>query len=117
MSLPCYTSRASHSSASIGGLFVLAGGLKRVIPDQWLMQAELLENARLVRLAYTFCTIEVAGQNLDAIFEDATVGKLGAVQTAPNQPAAAGQPWVTSIVVTATATQGVSLSEHGCSDA
>jgi hypothetical protein len=98
-------------------MFVLAGGAKRVIPDQWLVQAELLQNSRLLRLSYTFCTIEVAGQNLDPIFEDASVGKLGATQAAPPQGVPAGQPCVTSIIVVAAGIQSASEFEGGHSDA
>ncbi len=117
MSFQCYTPRASLRSASIGGLFILAGGVKRVIPDQWLMQVELLEETCLLRLSYTFCTIEVAGEDLDAIFEDPTVGKLGAIQAAPTEAAPAGQPWVTSIVVVPPATQSLPPSEQEFFDA
>src|SRR5947209_1751666 len=88
MTFQCYIPRAS-----IRGLFVSADGTRRVVPDHWLTQAELLEGTRLLRLSYTFCTIEVVGKCLDPIFEDASIGKLGAIQAAP-----AGQLWVTSIV-------------------
>ncbi|HYK91949.1 MAG TPA: hypothetical protein VE398_24495 [Acidobacteriota bacterium] len=117
MSFQCYSSRASLRSALVGAMFVLAGGAKRVIPDQWLVQAELLENGRLLRLSYTFCTIEVAGQNLDPVFEDASVGKLGAIQAAPPQGVPAGQPCVTSIIVIDAGAQTASEFEEGCSDA
>ncbi len=117
MSFQCYIPRASLRSASIGGLFVLADGVKRVIPDQWLIQAELLHESHLLRLSYTFCTVEVAGQDLDPIFEDATVGKLGAIQAAPRQAAPAGQLWVSSIVVVPPAAQSVSAYEQEFSDA
>ncbi len=117
MSFQCYTPRASLRSASIGGLFILAGGVKRVIPDQWLMQAELLKKTCLLRLSYTFCTIEVAGEDLDAIFEDATVGKLGAIQAAPTEAMPTGQPWVTSIVVIPPAAQSLPPFEQGFFDA
>jgi len=101
MPFQCYTPRASMRSALIGGLFVSADGTRRVLPDHWLTQAELLEGARLLRLSYTFCTIEVAGECLDLIFEDASIGKLGAIQAAPPQAASGGQLWVTSIVAIA----------------
>ena len=76
MPFQCYVSRASLRSASIGGVFI-SGGVSRLIPDHLLTQAELLERGRLVRLSYTFCIIEVTGQSLDPIFEDARIGKLG----------------------------------------
>jgi hypothetical protein len=117
MPFQCYIPRASLRSASIGGVFVTACGLSRLIPDQWLAQAELLERGRLVRLSYTFCTIEVAGQCLDRIFEDAGIGKLGAVQVAPPQEERATGLWVSSIVLsTADAASSVPF-QSGCSNA
>src|SRR6266516_6840921 len=98
MSFQCYTPRASLRSALIGGLFVLADRARRLMPDHWLLQAEILDGDRLLRLSYTCCTIEVAGQLLDPIFEDASIGKLGAIQAAPPQASSGGQLWVTSIV-------------------
>ena len=98
MSFQCYTSRTSLRSALIGGLFISADGTRRLVPDHWLIRADLMEGARLLRLSYTFCTIEVAGQCLDQLFEDASIGKLGAIQAAPNRAAPGGQLWVTSIV-------------------
>jgi hypothetical protein len=117
MSFQCYSSRASLRSASVGGMFVMADGAKRVIPDPWLIQAERLQNGRLLRLSYTFCTVEVAGRGLDTIFEDASIGKLGTIQAAPHQTTAEGQLWVTSIIVVAAGAQSASEFEEGCSDA
>ncbi len=67
MSFQCYTARASLRLALIGGLFIMADGSRRVVPDQWLTQAELLHGGRLLRLTYSFCVIEIAGQQLDPI--------------------------------------------------
>jgi hypothetical protein len=100
-----------------GGLFISADGSQRIVPDHWLTQAELLQGSRLVRLSYTFCTIEVAGQCLDTIFEDASIGKLGAVHAAPPQAAPGGQLWVTSIVVIAPPAPPEAAFEAGRSDA
>ncbi len=74
-------------------------GSRRIVPDHWLVQAELLNGSRLLRLSYSFCTIEVSGQCLDAIFEDAGIGKLGAVHAAASESVRTGQLWVTDIVV------------------
>lgn len=97
--MQCYTPRTSLRSALIGGLFVMTDGSRRMVPDQWLTQAELLQGARLLRLTYSFCTIEIAGQKLDPIFDDAGIGKLGTIQAAPRDAMLGGQPWVTSIIV------------------
>jgi hypothetical protein len=101
MSFQCYTPRALLRSASLGGLFGLADGSRHAIPDHWLAQATLLHAGNLLRLNYTFCTVEIAGQGLDPIFEDASIGKIGAVQVAPPGSAPGGQLWVTSIIVIA----------------
>ncbi len=110
MKVQCYTSRASLRSALIGGLFVLQDGARYLIPDNWLSQAEILRDACLVRLHYSFCIIEIAGRFLEAIFEDAGIGRLGIVQIAPAQMVPAGQLWVTSITVTAPSSQSISTS-------
>jgi len=117
MPFQCYTSRTSLRSASIGGVFITAGGVSRLIPDRWLAQAELLERGRLVRLSYTFCTIEVTGQCLDRIFEDAGIGKLGAVQVAPPEEERGTGLWVSSIVLSASEAALVVPFQDGCSDA
>lgn len=101
MSFQCYTPRTSMRSALTGGLFISADGSRRVIPDHWLVQAELLDGSRLLRLSYSFCTIELSGQRLDPIFEDAGIGKLGAVQVGVYETLPEEQLWVTSIIVIA----------------
>jgi hypothetical protein len=115
MPFQCYIPRASLRSASIGAVFVTPCGVSRLIPDQWLEQAELLERGRLVRLSYTFCTIEVTGQSLDRIFEDAGIGKLGAVQVAPPQEERGTGLWVTSIVLSAADAASLVPFQNGCS--
>src|SRR5205814_8672197 len=106
MSFQCYIPRASLRSALIGGLFVSADGTRRLVPDHWLHQAELLDGERLLRLSYSCCTIEVAGQLLQPIFEDASIGKLGAIHAAPATPAPHGCLWVTSEIGRASCREG-----------
>ena len=117
MSLQCYTPRASLRSTMTGGLFISPNGTRRVIPDHWLVQAELLQGSRLLRLTYSFCIVEVAGQCLDPIFEDAGTSKLGAVQAASSQSAPGDQLRVTSIVITPRTTESASSFERGDFDA
>jgi hypothetical protein len=116
MPFQCYVTRASLRSASIGGVFT-SGGVSRLIPDHLLTQAELLERGRLVRLSYTFCTIEVTGQFLDPIFEDAGIGKLGAIRVAPLQEERSEGLWVTSIVKSSPEVEPLVPFDGGCSDA
>lgn len=99
MSFQCYTPRASMRSALIGGLFISADGTRRIIPDHWLIQVELLHGGHFLRLSYSFCTVEISGQYLDPIFEDAGVGKLGAVLAAASEETSNGHLWVSSIVI------------------
>ncbi len=117
MSFQCYTSRTTLRSTMTGALFVSSDGTRRVIPDHWLNQAELLQGARLLRLSYSFCTIEIAGRDLGPVFEDAGTGKLGMVQTAPPQSVPGEQPWITSIVVIALPQSPFSEFDEGSFDA
>ena len=117
MSFQCYVPRASLRSALIGGLFVSADGTRRLVPDHWLLQAELLEGDRLLRLSYTCCTIEVAGQSLEPIFEDASIGKLGAIHAGSERPAPHGYLWVTSVVAITPAEAHFAAFERECSNA
>ena len=98
MSFQCYTPRASLRATPVGGLFLSSDRTRRIIPDYCLNQAELLNGSRLLRISYSFCAVEVAGQGLEPIFEDASIGKLGQVSVAPRGAAPDAEPWVTSIV-------------------
>jgi hypothetical protein len=93
----CYLPRFFESSV-IGAVFVTMGGVRRFIPDDFLVEAELSEQGRLLRLTYTCCTVEVAGQRLEVLFEDAIVGRLGTILQAPLASLAPVQPWVSSIL-------------------
>jgi hypothetical protein len=104
-------------SALTGGLFIAADGSQRIIPDHWLVQAELLGGSRLLRLSYSFCAIELSGQHLDPIFEDAAVGKLGAVRAESSEEMPSDQLWVTSIVVVAASEPPFSAFEQESQDA
>jgi hypothetical protein len=93
----CYLPR-SFESTDIGAVFVTAGGDRRFLPDRFLIEAELSEQGRLLRLIYIGCTVEVAGQRLDALFEDAVVNRLGTILQAPPASAPRHQIWVSSII-------------------
>ncbi len=117
MPFPCYTPRAKMHSSPIGGFFISGDGATRVIPDHWLTMAELSEGGRLLRLNYTFCSIEIAGECLDPILEDVGIGKLGTVQVAPPDAVPEGHPWVTSIIVIMSAAPPEVPSEREVLDA
>jgi hypothetical protein len=93
----CYLPRSSQSTA-IGAVFVTAGGVRRFIPDRFLAEAELSEQGRMLRLSYACCTVEVAGQQLEVLLEDAIVGRLGTILQAPQLWVPPQQPWVSSIM-------------------
>jgi hypothetical protein len=97
MSLHCYLPR-SLQHTTIGAVFVTLDGIRHLIPDHWFSRAELCEKGRLLRLIYTFGTIEVAGQGLEVLFEDAASGRLGTVSQAPPAALPDVQPWVSSLV-------------------
>jgi hypothetical protein len=107
----CYLSRSSQSTV-IGAVFVTAGGVRRFIPDHLLAEAELSEQGRLLRLTYTFCTVEVAGQRLQVLFEDAIVGRLGTILQALPAPPPRDQPWVSSIMAIVPAAADSSLDRR-----
>jgi hypothetical protein len=98
MTFQCYLRRSSERAA-IGTVFVTVGGVRRLIPDHWLTEVELSEQGRLLRLIYTGCTVEVAGLRLEALFEDASMGRLGTVTQAPGTSVVRDQPWISSVVV------------------
>jgi len=100
MTFQCYVPRSSQQTA-VGAVFVTLDGVRHLIPDHWLSRAELHEKGRLLRLIYTFGTIEVAGQGLEVLFEDAAAGRLGTVSQAPPAASPRVQPWVSSLVALA----------------
>src|SRR5438445_12214120 len=102
MTFQCYFSRSSQPTA-IGPVFVIADGSGRVIPDHWFVRAELSEKGRLLRLVYNGCTIEVAGQGLEVLFEDATMPQLGTVRQRPPTTVPRSHPWGSRLVVIAPA--------------
>ena len=99
MSFQCYIPRASFRSALAGAMFISPDGSRRVIPDRWLNQAELRRGSRMLRLTYSFCAIEVSGDGLEPIFEDASIGRLGTIQAAPAKEIRDKQLWVTGIAI------------------
>jgi hypothetical protein len=93
MTSQCYLPRSSQKAA-LGAVFVTAVGVRRFLPDHSLVEAELSERGRLLRLIYTCCTVEVAGQRLEVLFEDAIAGRLGTILQAPPASVPRDQPWV-----------------------
>ncbi len=103
MNFKCYTPRAEHRAALIGGLFIRPNNDSCLVPDHCLVKAELLGGSRKLKLTYSYCIVEVAGRCLDAIYEDACVGKLGTVRVATpeqNESAADDELCVASLVIT-----------------
>ena len=100
MTFQCYVPR-SVQHTTVGAVFVTLDGVHQLIPDHWLSRAELHEKGRLLRLIYTFGTIEVAGEGLEVLFEDAVAGRLGIVSRAPPAAVPRVQPWVNSLVALA----------------
>jgi hypothetical protein len=85
MTFQCYVPRSLQHTA-IGAVFVTLDGVRHLIPDHWLSRAELREKGRLLRLIYIFGTIEVAGQGLEVLFEDAAAGTGTTNGCAPSAP-------------------------------
>ena len=117
MSFECYIPCTLLRSAMIGGLFVSADGTRRLVPDHWpLLQAELLDGARLLRLSCSCCTIQVAGHLLEPIFDDAKHRAAGrdlcGASKAPH-----GRLRVTSVVAITPAEAPFAAFERECSNA
>lgn len=100
MTFQCYVPRSLQQTA-VGAVFVTLDGVRHLIPDHWLSRVELHEKGRLLRLIYTFGTIEVAGEGLEVVFEDAAAGRLGTVSQAPPGAVSHVLPWVSSLVALA----------------
>jgi hypothetical protein len=101
MTFQCYIPRSSEHLVT-GAVFVTTAGA-RLIPDRWLAQAELSEHGRLLRLVYTCCTVEVAGQHLETLFEDVRLGQLGTILEGPPMSVPREQLWISSLVAVAPA--------------
>ena len=107
MTFQCYLPRSLQRPV-IGAVFVTVDGTHRLIPDHWLTEVELSEQGRLLRLIYTCGTIEVAGRQLEAVFEDAVNGRLGTILQGPPTLVLWDRPWVSSLVALA---PGAAVSE------
>ena len=101
MSFLCHIPLASLCSALISTLFVSADGARRMVTDHRLLQAELLDGERHLRLSSSCRTIEVAGHYRGLIFEGANLGTQRAVQAAPPHVGLDWQLWETSIIAIA----------------
>jgi hypothetical protein len=115
MSLKCYTPRAEHRAALIGGLFIRPNNDSCLVPDHCLVKAELLSGSRMLKLTYSYCIVEVAGRCLDAIYEDACISKLGTIRVAsPEECESApdNQLCVASLVITPPLETEYSASEQ-----
>ena len=116
----CYTPRTSSASPLIGGIFIGQNGIRRVLPDQWITSAELMEDSKILHIRYTSCVMVINGFRLDGIFDDITNGKLGKVRIAADtEDAKAAEtttgPFVTSIY--SFSQQALEASEQESSDA
>jgi hypothetical protein len=82
---------------------VAADGVRRLIPDHWLAQAELAEHGRLLRLIYGCGTIEVAGQHLETLFSRCRGWQAGNVSEGLAVSVPGDQLWVTTLLAVAPA--------------
>jgi hypothetical protein len=89
-----------QTSNRVGGIFVSANGKSIVIPNRFLAYAKLVETTML-RLHYSFGTVEISGERLGNIFHDVSIGKLGTVTVdAPDsEPESTTAPAITNIVL------------------
>ena len=75
-----YISRPSFCKSADGGVFTFLCGKRRFVLDGCLCFAQISEDARELKLAYSCCVVIVHGQELQTIFEDAMKHQLGEVR-------------------------------------
>jgi hypothetical protein len=76
-------------------------GTRHGVPDRSLTHAGILQRARVPRIMYTFCAIEIFGYYVGLILESASCGTLGAKHAAPERPAPYARRRVASILTIA----------------
>jgi len=76
-------------------------GTRHGVPDRSLTHAEIPQRARVPRILYTFCAIEMFGYYVERILKDARIGKLGAKHVAPERPAPYARRRVAGVVTIA----------------
>jgi hypothetical protein len=75
-----YTSRPSFCKSAGGGVFTFLCGKRRFVLDGCLCFAQISEDARELKLAYSCCVVIIRGLELQTIFEDAMKQQLGEVR-------------------------------------
>src|SRR5687767_6630175 len=76
----CYSSRSAFCKIAAGGVFTLLSGKRRFVLDNWLCFAQLSEDARELKLAFSCCVVILLGQELQPILEDVMKNQLGEVR-------------------------------------
>jgi len=82
-------------------MLTTTNGTRHGVPDRSLTHAEILQRARVPRIMYTFCAIEIFDYCVGLILEDPGIGKLGAKHVAPERPAPYARRRVASVVTIA----------------
>jgi hypothetical protein len=92
-------------------------GTRHGVHDRSLTHPEILQRARVARIMYTFCTIEIFGYYVELILESASSGTLGARHAAPERPAPFTRRRVASLVTIAPPEAPRVPFERGCFNA
>jgi len=83
---------------SIGETIIITDGTRRVLANSYFVNAKLMNESTLLKLYYSYCRVEIAGENLNAIFNDIVAGKMGTISIDENIPQFASIPVITSII-------------------
>jgi hypothetical protein len=76
----CYVPRDGPSA---GAVFVSLDGDRRMIPDSWLLLAELTEDETMLTLHYSARSLSIRGHELRWFFDDAVQGVWRRSASAP----------------------------------
>ncbi len=76
----CYTTRSAFRKQNAGAVFTFLAGQRRWIPDLCVSYAQVSPDASELKLVYSACVVNLYGQHLGSIFEDAMSHQLGEIQ-------------------------------------
>jgi len=69
----------SHTLSHKGETFIFPDGTRRFIHHRYFVQAKLMNDETLLKLYYSFCRVEIAGENLNYILTDLVTDRMGTI--------------------------------------
>jgi hypothetical protein len=68
-----------HTAARNGETLIFSDGTCRFLHNHYFAEAKLINDSTLLKLYYSFCRVEIAGERLKAIFNDIAAGRMGTI--------------------------------------